>query len=113
MHKSLIIITLFATTVLCPQILLGQKPPPCQEIAVTAKVESDNAGQNKIVLEFSSGLDYRDFTVLLFGEKRENNRLELSSTTEITNVPKGNFYLIIHGKEEKNFCTKQLKLKVI
>lgn len=106
---------LFACTLffaLCTD-LTAQREPDCALIQVETKVEDSMPGlpnSGKIILKFQSA-DYKEFNLFLFGEKKAYNRLNVVAE-EIKELPRGNYTLIIQGKDQEKYCTKQLKLRI-
>ena len=91
----------------------AQERPSCSEIKVEMKVEiemTEPSKTSKVVLKFEEQ-DYKDFNLFLFAGRESDNRLNLK-TSEIKNLKKGDYTLIIQNADRKKFCTKQFKFKV-
>jgi len=78
----------------------------CIEIKVEARVSLDD-----IYLDFSPGLNYTDFKLFLFADKRSDNRLDFTAK-EIKNLPKGQYLLVVQEKSGDKFCPKKINLKI-
>lgn len=88
----------------------GQSAVSCKEIMVEYKTEQISFDKSKVILQFGPNHHPKDFTLFLFGAKRYR-RLNFS-TSEIIELSKGAYVLVIQNKTDESFCTKQVNLKL-
>lgn len=89
----------------------AQNSPSCKEIEVEVKVRETTSGKGgSIELSYSSGKP-SDFKLFLFAPKRENNQLDIVSS-EISGLKKGNYTLIIQGRENDTYCSKKIMITI-
>lgn len=88
----------------------AQSISPCKEIKVEYKTEHISTDKSKVILQFGSNQNADDFTLSLFGERR--NRRLFFSALEKLELGKGEYILIIQSKKDESFCNKQINLKL-
>lgn len=90
---------------------LAQSKPECKEIDVEVTVNSSQ-GSTTASLRFGPGLHYQNFRLFLFAEDMRDNRWDFTDI-EIRDLKKGNYILVIQGKNNKEFCTKKIDFKIL
>lgn len=111
MFKCLLISTFLLS--FSPDATWRGTAPTCEEIKV--EVTTENAGPTgaggKITIRYEGGIPASSFTLNLYAERRADNKLDLSGT-EIKELKKGKYILMIVAKEQTGYCPKQVTLQI-
>lgn len=89
---------------------LGQSRGDCEEIKVEVKVTDTNGDKSNGSIEITSKDQDLTFHLLEVGSPK-SNRLNIKSN-HIENLSKGEYELIVTGKEGSNYCPYRQRINV-